>query len=171
MSSEIRISNLINSFSDFDTLLTYSNEHVYNFLSRSLIETKQTKSLTTLQSTESHKSFIFGNSSPMILNQIMKKKFESSVESSDKEQISYNISVLEAEWLEGSIPECFQRLNESPQEIYDNRLVTILMDQLNMSNEIKYSLFYPFLIYGVCIVLYYMLCLNEGFYDHEPGIF
>ena len=107
----------------------------------------------------------------MLLNQNMKKKFESFVDSGDKEQISYNISVLEAEWLEGSIPECFQRLNESPEEIYDNRLVIILMNQLNMSNEIKYSLFYPFLIYGVCIVWYYMLCLNEGYYDHAPGLF
>ena len=128
MSSEIRISNLVNSFSDFDKLLQFSNEYVYQFLSRSLIETKQTKSLATLQSTEGHQSFIFGQNSPMVLNQIMKDKFERNVKTSDTEQISYNISVLEAEWLEGSIPECFQRLNESPEEIYDNKLVIILMD-------------------------------------------
>ena len=171
MSSEIRISNLVNSFGDFEMLLRFFNDQVYQFLSRSLIETKQTKSLATLQSTDQYKSFIFGKNIPMLLKQNMKKKFESFVDSVDKEQISYNISVLEAEWLEGSIPECFQRLNESPEEIYDNRLVIILMNQLNMSNEIKYSLFYPFLIYGVCIVSYYMLCLNEGYYDHAPGYF
>ena len=40
-----------------------------------------------------------------------------------------------------------------------------------MSAEIKYSLFLPFLVYGLCIILYYLLCLNEGYYGHPQGYF
>lgn len=77
MSTEIRLSNLINDFEDMDDLLSTCNEFVYKFLERSMIQTKQTRAVTSLRSRDNFTSLIFGDKSPLIKEEIMTEKFTS----------------------------------------------------------------------------------------------
>lgn len=73
-----------------DRLLESSNEFVYQFLERSMIQTKQTRAVNALNATEDNKSFIFGDNSPLVVENELRKRFESKFdEKADTELLPY----------------------------------------------------------------------------------